>query len=156
MKSAEITDRVIEELKTGKHRFARLNYPNGDMVGHTGVFEAAIQAVEAVDLGLGRLLDAVRQIEGIALVTADHGNSDEMFECDAKGNPKLDAKGLPKPKTSHSLNPVPFIVFDPGYRNEYRLRKLERSGLSNVAATCMEFLGFQPPDDYDPSLLEWM
>jgi len=154
MKSAEITDRVITELKTGKHRFIRLNYANGDMVGHTGVFHAAVMAVEAVDLGLSRLLSAVEAAEGMALITSDHGNSDEMFEIDNNGKPKLDDKGRPKPKTSHSLNPVPFIIFDPQFRGEYRLVSVENPGLSHIAATCIQLLGYEPPEDYEASLIE--
>jgi 2,3-bisphosphoglycerate-independent phosphoglycerate mutase len=118
MKSAEITDRVIQELRTGKFRFVRLNYANGDMVGHTGVFRAAVIAVETVDLALERLIRVVEKTGGIALITADHGNSDEMFELDEKGNPKLDEAGRPRPKTAHTLNPVPFIIYDPGFQGE--------------------------------------
>jgi len=153
MKSAEITDRVIQELRSGKYRFVRLNYANGDMVGHTGVFRAAVIAVEAVDLALERLIRVVEETGGIALITADHGNSDEMFELDEKGNPKLDEAGRPSPKTAHTLNPVPFIIYDPGFQGEYRLAKIENAGLSNIAATCVQLLGFQPPEDYDPSLI---
>ena len=155
MKSAEITDRVIEELKTGKYNFARLNYANGDMVGHTGNFQAAVIAVETVDLGLSRLLNAVKEMNGIALVTADHGNSDEMFELDKNGKPLLDKNGKPKPKTSHTLNPVPFIIFDPLFNGEYHLASLNKRGLSNIAATAIQLLGYQPPDYYDPSLIEF-
>jgi len=153
MKSAEITDRTIQELRTGKHRFIRLNYANGDMVGHTGVFRAAVIAVEAVDLALERLIRVVEETGGIALITADHGNSDEMLELDEKGNPKLDEAGRPISKTAHTLNPVPFIIYDPGFQEEYRLAKIENAGLSNIAATCIQLLGYRPPEDYDPSLI---
>ena len=85
MKAAEITDRLIAELRTGKHRFARVNYANGDMVGHTGAFDATVLAVEAVDLQLARLAKAVEELQGILVVTADHGNADEMFQRDKKG-----------------------------------------------------------------------
>ena len=154
MKSAEITDMVIKELKRGKYRFARLNYPNGDMVGHTGVFSSAVIAVESVDLGLGRLLKAVEQMKGIAIITADHGNADEMFELDKNGEPVIDRCGNPKPKTSHTLNPVPFLIFDPLLQGEYKLAHVEKPGLSNVAATCIQLLGYIPPDDYDESLVD--
>jgi 2,3-bisphosphoglycerate-independent phosphoglycerate mutase len=153
MKSAEITDQLIEELRTGKHRFTRLNYANGDMVGHTGVFQAAVIAVETVDLALTRLLKVVDEMEGIALITADHGNSDEMFELDKDGKPKLDENGKLKPKTAHTLNPVPFIIYDPIGRRDYQMSACENPGLSNIAATCIELLGFEPPGDYDPSLI---
>jgi len=155
MKSAEITDAVTKELKTGKYRFARLNYANGDMVGHTGKFDAAVIGVETVDLAIGRLLKTIKEIEGIAIITADHGNSDEMFELDKDGNPKLKDDGTFKPKTSHTLNPVPFIIYDPMFNNEYRLRENPDGGLSNIAATCIDLLGYEPPEDYDESLIEF-
>ena len=155
MKSAEITDKLIDELKSGKHRFARVNYANGDMVGHTGVFQAAQIGVECVDLALGRLLKVIDKLQGIAVITADHGNSDEMFELDKQGQPKLNENGRPKPKTAHTLNPVPFIIYDPSYNNEYKTAGLDKPGLSNIAATCMELLGFVPPDDYDQSLISF-
>lgn len=153
MKSAEITDRLIDEMKTGRHRFARVNYANGDMVGHTGVFQSAQIGVECVDLALGRLLKVIDELKGIALITADHGNSDEMFELDKQGQPKLGESGLPKPKTAHTLNPVPFIIYDPAYKNEYLMSKVTKPGLSNIASTIMQLLGLVPPEDYDESLV---
>jgi 2,3-bisphosphoglycerate-independent phosphoglycerate mutase len=87
MKVAEITDRMIKELKTGKYRFARVNYANGDMVGHTRNFQAARVAVESVDLSLRRLLPVIDELGGVAIITADHGNADEMFELDKNGKP---------------------------------------------------------------------
>lgn len=155
MKSAEITDRLIEELRTGSYHFARVNYANGDMVGHTGVFRSAVIAVEAVDLGLTRLLDVVKEVGGIALVTADHGTCDEMLELEKDGKPRLNEEGKPKPKTSHSLNPVPFIIYDPSFQGEYRLVSLENGGLSNIAATTIQLLGYESPEDYDRSLVEF-
>lgn len=155
MKSAEITDTTIDALNKSEIRFARLNYANGDMVGHTGNYPAAVIAVECVDLALGRLMKAAEKIGGILIVTADHGNSDEMFELDKDGNVQKDDSGRIKPKTSHTLNPVPFIIFDPNYQNEYQLADLECRGLGNVAATCIQLLGYEPPDHYDPSLLEF-
>jgi 2,3-bisphosphoglycerate-independent phosphoglycerate mutase len=155
MKSAEITDRLIEEMKTGRHRMLRVNYANGDMVGHTGVFPSAVMGVESVDLALGRLVKVVEQMGGAAFITADHGNSDEMFELDKKGQPVVDENGRIKPRTAHSLNPVPFIIYDPTFKGEYRFAKIEKPGLSNIAATCIQFLGFEPPEGYDPSLLEF-
>lgn len=154
MKAKEITDRLIEELKTGKHRFARVNFANGDMVGHTGVFDAAVIGVEAVDEALGRVLPVIKEMGGIALITADHGNSDEMFELDEQGNPKTE-NGRIKPRTSHTLNPVPFIIYDPSYDGEYQLADVNKPGLSNIAATCMQLLGFDPPAEYDPSLIQF-
>ncbi len=155
MKAAEITDAVTEALCSGKHRFLRVNYANGDMVGHTGVRDAAILAVEAVDLALRRLLGAVESLRGVALITADHGNADEMYERTKEGAIDCDrATGQPKPKTSHSLNPVPFILADyagPGARA--LSEDLPDAGLANVAATVLEILGYRAPEEYEPSLL---
>ncbi len=156
MKCAEITDRTIGEVKKGEIRFVRLNFANGDMVGHTGFFQAAVIAVESVDLCLSRLIKTIQELKGIALITSDHGNSDEMFEMDKEGKPKKNEKGSYIPKTSHTLNPVPFIIYDPLFKNEYRLAPLEKKGLSNIAATCIQLLGYIPPSDYDPSLIEFV
>jgi len=154
MKAAEITDRVVAELSSGKFRHLRLNYANGDMVGHTGDRDASVLAVEAVDLQLGRLLPVIQKLEGALVVTADHGNADEMFEIDKKtGKPKLDAKGRPRTRTSHTLNPVPLHVFAPGHA--LRMREgLKQAGLANVAATLLQLLGYAAPEDYRPSLLD--
>jgi len=146
MKAREITDAVIDLLKSGHYRFGRLNYPNGDMVGHTGSMDAAIIAVETVDQCVGALLTAVKDIGGIAVITSDHGNADEMFTIDKNG-----AKSV---KTAHSLNPVPFIIYDPLYLGEYRMADLKEKGLSNIAATLLNLLGYEKPEDYDPSLIE--
>jgi 2,3-bisphosphoglycerate-independent phosphoglycerate mutase len=153
MKCAEITDRLLEELASGRYRHARLNYANGDMVGHTGDFEASVLAVEAVDLQIGRLVHAIDRLGGALIVTADHGNADEMFERDAKtGARKLDAQGRALVKTSHSLNRVPFHVYAPGA--DLALAADVRSpGLANVAATALTLMGWQAPDDYAPSPL---
>jgi 2,3-bisphosphoglycerate-independent phosphoglycerate mutase len=155
MKAAEITDAANEALRSGRHRFLRVNYPNGDMVGHTGVREATILAVESVDLSLGRLLATVETLGGAALVTADHGNADEMYERDKNGQIERDAvSGQPRPKTSHSLNPVRLIVADYGSPAARTLRDdLPRAGLANVAATVLQILGYEAPEGYEPSLL---
>jgi len=153
MKAAEITDRFIDELRTGAYQHLRLNYPNGDMVGHTGQREAAIVAVEAVDLCLARLMQATRQVEGILVVTADHGNADEMFEVDKKGKFARGSDGSLRSKTAHTLNPVPFVIYDPAFAGEYRMAEVSNPGLSNVAATVLSLMGFEPPEGYDPSLL---
>jgi 2,3-bisphosphoglycerate-independent phosphoglycerate mutase len=156
MKAAEITDRLIEELRTGKHRLARVNYANGDMVGHTGHRDAAITAVEAVDIQLARLVRAVDELGGILVVTADHGNADEMYEHEKDGHVKRLASGVPVVKTSHTLNPVPFAIHDPRRKDgEYTLAPPPGAGLANVTATCLELLGFQRPDDEEPSLLRF-
>lgn len=145
MKAVEIKDKTIEMLKSGKYRFGRLNFANGDMVGHTGNLKAAIAAVETVDTCVGELLEVVRVVKGIAVVTADHGNSDVMFT--------LGKEGTRIPKTAHTLNPVPFAIFDPSYGREYCMATLERPGLSNVAATLLNLLGYDRPQGYDPSLV---
>jgi len=151
MKAAEITDRLIEELRSGRHRHARVNYANGDMVGHTGDFEAAVVAVEAADLQIGRLLPVIRKLDGALLLTADHGNADDMFEVDADGEPKRNAEGRPIVRTSHTLNRVPCSIYAPEAR--FTLREIENPGLANVAATLLQLMGFAAPEDYEPSLL---
>jgi 2,3-bisphosphoglycerate-independent phosphoglycerate mutase len=156
MKAAEITDRVIEALLNEKYDFLRLNYANGDMVGHTGDLEAAVIAAETVDLCLGRLLATMEKVGGITLITADHGNLDEMFEIDKKtGQFKVDSEsGRRKKKTSHTLNRVPGIIHDPSFSGEYSKRNLENPGLANVAATLCHLLDLEPPEDYEPSLIK--
>jgi 2,3-bisphosphoglycerate-independent phosphoglycerate mutase len=146
MKAKEITDTVIELLKSGDYRFGRTNFPNGDMVGHTGKMEAAIIAVETVDKCVGELLAVIKETGGIAVITADHGNADEMFTIDKRGTKSV--------KTAHTLNPVPFIIYDPLYQEEYRMTDLKDKGLSNVAATLLNLLGYEKPKEYDPSLIE--
>ncbi len=153
MKCAEITDQVIKAIKSGEQDFIKLNYPNGDMVGHTGIYQAVICAMEGMDLQLGRLKKAVEEVGGILILTADHGNADDMYEHDKKGNVKRKSDGSPQAKTSHSLNPVPFIIFDPAYNNEYEQEFRSDLGISSIAATCMNLMGFEPPEDYDPSII---
>jgi 2,3-bisphosphoglycerate-independent phosphoglycerate mutase len=157
MKAAEITDRLISELRTGKHRFARVNYANGDMVGHTGSFDATVVAVETVDLQLARLVKAVEEVQGILVVTADHGNADEMFQRDKHGRVQRDKHGQPVAKTSHTLNPVPFLIYDPmrGDRYEIDAQRVQTAGIANVTATCFELLGYEAPDDLESSLLRF-
>jgi len=145
MKADEIVTRTSAMLREGVYRFGRLNFANGDMVGHTGVMEAAVEAAETVDECVGELLTVVRAQDGIAVITADHGNLDVMFTRDAEEKKVV--------RTAHTLNPVPFAVYDPLYRGEYRMAELERPGLSNVAATLLNLLGFARPHDYDPSLI---
>ena len=155
MKCAEITDRLIEELKSGKYKCLRVNFPNGDMVGHTGNLEATICSMEALDLQLGRILPVIDELRGVALITADHGNADEMFETDKKGDVKLGKDGSHKAKTSHTLNRVPFIIYDNFYRDSYAVKADEGAfGLSNVAATAVNFLGYDAPSMWDESMIE--
>jgi 2,3-bisphosphoglycerate-independent phosphoglycerate mutase len=158
MKAAEITDALTAELRTGKHRFARVNYANGDMVGHTGSFDATVIAVEAVDLQLARLVRVVDELQGILVVTADHGNADEMFQRDKAGKVMRDKKtGQPMVKTSHTLNAVPFLIHDPARSDRYEIDPVRTAtaGIANVTATCIELLGFVAPDDLQPSLLRF-
>ncbi|MCL1912208.1 MAG: 2,3-bisphosphoglycerate-independent phosphoglycerate mutase [Leptospirales bacterium] len=153
MKAAEITDAAISAIKSGKYDFVRLNYPNGDMVGHTGDLDAAIIAAETVDLCLKRLLAAVTESGGIAFITADHGNLDEMYELDKNGKPKIDAQGKTEHRTSHTLNPVPAIIYDPAFNNEYELAPIENAGLSNIAASIFILMDLIPPEDYDKPII---
>ncbi|CAG37201.1 2,3-bisphosphoglycerate-independent phosphoglycerate mutase [Desulfotalea psychrophila] len=145
MKAAEITDKVIEQIEAGERKFIRLNYPNADMVGHTGVPLAVEIAVEAVDLCLARLLPAVEKAGGIVVISADHGNADCMWT--EKGGKRL-------PMVAHTLNPVPCIIKDFSGQNDFVLTDLAERGLANVAATLCLLLGFNPPTDYEPSLLK--
>ncbi len=155
MKCAEITDCLIAALKEGKHRFYRCNFPNGDMVGHTGSLAATRVSMEALDLQLARILKVVDELGGVALITADHGNADEMAELDKKtGAPKKNADGSFKAKTSHTLNPVPFIIYDPTGTGGYTVKQGGGFGLSNVAATVVNFLGYAAPEMWDPSMIE--
>lgn len=156
MQCAEITDTVIAAIESGKYRFIRLNYPNGDMVGHTGNYQAVQVSMGALDLCLQRLAAAVEKAGGIMLVTADHGNADDMYEHAKDGSVKLDKKtGEPARKTSHSLNPVPCFIYDPECKGEYKTELRSGLGISSVAATCAELLGYEAPANYDPSVIEW-
>lgn len=157
MKAAEITDKTVEGILSGKYDLIRLNYPNGDMVGHTGIFQSAEIAVETVDLCLGRLIEATKKAGGILIVTADHGNAEEMFEMDKKTNePKRYPGGKIKAKTAHTLNPVWFIIYDPTGDDCIDFnRDIEHPGLTNVAPTLLQLLGLKPPEIYDPGLLRF-
>ncbi|MCJ8328458.1 MAG: 2,3-bisphosphoglycerate-independent phosphoglycerate mutase [Lentisphaeria bacterium] len=152
MKGAEITDIVIDSLRQKKHDFIRLNYPNADMIGHTGNFQAARMSVEAVDLCLARLIPEVKAAGGILVVTADHGNADEMYELDKQGVIKLDEAGIPRNKTCHTLNPVPCLIYDPLYDKNYTLAD-GKFGISSHSASCINLLGYDAPEDYDPSYI---
>ena len=154
MKAAEITDAMIAALKRGQYRTLRCNFANGDMVGHTGNFRAATMAIEAVDLALARLLPAIDAAGGVALVTADHGNADEMFELDKKtGQPATNKDGSVKAKTSHTLNPVPLILYDNVSGGRLGLKQTATAGLSNIAATTANLLGLEKHASWDESLL---
>ena len=156
MKCAEITDKLIECLQSGAYKYLRVNFPNGDMVGHTGSLAATRCSMEALDLQLGRILPVVDALGGVALITADHGNADEMYEMDKKtGLPKADKNGNYKSKTSHTLNPVPCIIYDnTDAKNHYTVKANGSYGLSNVAATTVNLMGYKAPDVWDESIIE--
>ena len=156
MKCAEITDRLIEVLQSGKYDCIRVNFPNGDMVGHTGSLEATICSMEALDLQLGRILPVLDKVGGVAIITADHGNADEMAEFDKKtGSVKKNKDGSLKAKTSHTLNPVPCIIYDNANADKYTVKEDKgQFGLSNVAATVVNLLGYEAPEMWDESVIE--
>ena len=142
MKSTEVTDLMVEAIESGEYQFLRCNYPNGDMVGHTGNYEATIIGVESVDLNLKRVMDACKKMDYTLIVTADHGNSDQMYD---KG---FNEDGTPKAKTSHTLAVVPFAVYNGPEGTE--VKEEGDFGLANVAATVVKLLGYEP----DPNWLE--
>jgi len=144
MKAREITDATIKLIESGEYHFGRINIANGDMVGHTGDLAAAIEALEVVDECVAKLIKAIEQQQGILIYTADHGNADIMY---------TEKNGIRTPKTSHTLSPVPFAIIDSSYQNEYQLTPSTDAGLTHIAATSMNLLGFEAPDDYQPSLL---
>ena len=154
MKCAEITDKLIECLESGKYKAVRVNFPNGDMVGHTGNFVATQCSMEALDLCLARLLKVVDKLHGVAVITADHGNADEMYELDKKGELKLGKDGSKKSKTSHTLNRVPCIIYDNFNTDAYTVKEDNGNfGLSNVAATTVNLLGYNAPEMWDESII---
>ena len=156
MKCAEITDCLIEALESGKYDCLRVNFPNGDMVGHTGSLEATVCSMEALDLQLGRILKVLDKVGGVAVITADHGNADEMAETDKKtGAPKRNSDGSLKAKTSHTLNRVPCIIYDNVSRDTYDVCEDNgQFGLSAVAATVVNLLGYEKPEMWDDGVIK--
>lgn len=142
MKSAEVTDKVLEAIESNEYGFIRCNYPNGDMVGHTGNFDATMIGVESVDLGLARLIKAMEHHDFTLIVTADHGNADDMLEKSKSG--KI------SPKTAHSLNPVPFIIYD---KDTVYTIKDGAYGLANCAGTVAKILGIEPPSMWEEAMI---
>ena len=140
MKCAEITDHLIAAMESGKFGFLRCNFPNGDMVGHTGDFDAVVTSMEALDTQLGRIVKAADRLGYVLAVTADHGNADVMLEKNKKGQYQV--------RTAHSLSPVPFVIY--GWNGELRQ---EGCGLSNVAATVAELLELPVPEMWEKSLI---
>ena len=127
MSAYEVTDKLVAAIKAGKYDMIILNYANCDMVGHTGVFEAAVKAVEAVDECVGKVVSAIREMGGVALITADHGNADKMIDTDGS------------PFTAHTTNLVPFCVV--GYPCELR----EGGRLADIAPTMLKIMGLEQP-----------
>ena len=142
MKAAEITERMVENMASHRFDFLRCNFPNGDMVGHTGVIEAVITAVEAVDEGVGKIIRAADQYGYVVCVTADHGNADQMTET---------KKGKTSIRTAHSLNPVPFIIYDPETKHVF---KDGAFGLANVAPTLLKLMDLEAPACWEPCMIE--
>ena len=150
MKAREIAQKACEFIRDGSYRFGLINFANADMVGHTGDLAAAIQGVEAVDGALADILQVLREKNGLAIITADHGNADEMITF----NPKT---GKREPNTRHSVNPVPVYLFDPQYKGtaDYRLKTNDPAHpntLANIAATIFTLMGQPVPKDLDSSL----
>ena len=141
MKSKEITEKLVAAMASGKFQFLRCNYPNGDMVGHTGVMEAVVYAMECVDAGLGKIIEAADKYGYRVLITADHGNADQMTET---------KKGKTSVRTAHSLNPVPFIIYD---KDTQWSIKDGHYGLANVAPTVVKMMGLTAPDCWEDSMV---
>ncbi|XP_068317594.1 2,3-bisphosphoglycerate-independent phosphoglycerate mutase-like [Pyrus communis] len=155
MKAVEIAEKARDAILSGKFEQVRVNLPNGDMVGHTGDIEATIVACKAADEAVKIILDAIERVGGIYVVTADHGNAEDMVKRNKTGQPLLDKSGNIQILTSHTLQPVPIAIGGPGLAPGVRFRKdLPSGGLANVAATVMNLHGFQAPSDYEPSLIE--
>ena len=141
MKSKEITAAMVSAMESGKYQFLRCNYPNGDMVGHTGVMDAVVTAMECVDNGLAAILEAADKYGYTVLITADHGNADQMTET---------KKGKTSVRTAHSLNPVPFIIYDS--QRTFTLKE-GHFGLANVAPTVVRMLDLTAPDCWEESMV---
>ena len=142
MKAVEIADRMVEMMASGKFQFLRCNFPNGDMVGHTGVLEAVITAMEYVDEGVGKIMRAADEYGYTLLVTADHGNADQMTETNKKGVTSV--------RTAHSLNPVPFIIYD---KDQSFTIQDGAYGLANVAPTIVKLLELEAPACWEKSMI---
>jgi 2,3-bisphosphoglycerate-independent phosphoglycerate mutase len=133
MSAEGVTDTAIEHIRSGKYDLVIMNYANADMVGHTGVLPAAIKAVEAVDRGVGRVVDAALAVGGGVLITADHGNAEQLIEYDTG-----------KPFTAHTTNPVPLYLVVPQYADTH----LRGDGiLADVSPTILQIMGIKQPKD---------
>ncbi|CAH1433215.1 unnamed protein product [Lactuca virosa] len=155
MKAFEIGEKARDAILSGKFDQVRVNIPNGDMVGHTGDVDATIVACKAADEAVKTILDAVEKVGGIYVVTADHGNAEDMVKRDKKGEPIVGKDGKVQILTSHTLQPVPVAIGGPGLASGVKFRKdVPNGGLANVAATIMNLHGFVAPDDYETTLIE--
>ncbi|KAL8131954.1 2,3-bisphosphoglycerate-independent phosphoglycerate mutase [Apium graveolens] len=155
MKALEIAEKARDAILGRKFHQVRVNLPNGDMVGHTGDIEATVVACKAADEAVKIILDAIEQVGGIYVVTADHGNAEDMVKRDKKGEPLVDKNGNVSILTSHTLEPVPIAIGGPGLSPGVRFRKdVPNGGLANVAATVMNLHGFVAPSDYETTLIE--
>ena len=155
MKALEIAEKARDAILSRKFDQIRVNLPNGDMVGHTGDIEATVVACKAADEAVKMILDAIEQVGGIYVVTADHGNAEDMVKRDKSGKPLLDKEGKIQILTSHTLQPVPIAIGGPGLAPGVRFRNdVPDGGLANVAATVMNLHGFVAPSDYETTLIE--
>ncbi len=141
MKSREITEKMVQNMASKQFQFLRCNFPNGDMVGHTGVMDAVVYAMECVDQSLAAILEAADKYGYTVLITADHGNADQMTET---------KKGKTTVRTAHSLNPVPFIIYD---KDRDWVIKDGQYGLANVAPTVVRMMGLTAPDCWEQSMV---
>jgi 2,3-bisphosphoglycerate-independent phosphoglycerate mutase len=142
MQSVAITDAAIDCIRSGDYAFGRINFPNGDMIGHTGNLAAAIASVEAVDACVNRLVDAMRALGGITVILADHGNADAMGQRDATGRVT--------PITAHTCNPVPCCIVG---APEFAWVTVEQPGLSHIASTLCVLMGYEAPAGFNPALV---
>ncbi|KAG6745459.1 2,3-bisphosphoglycerate-independent phosphoglycerate mutase [Populus alba x Populus x berolinensis] len=155
MKAIEIAEKARDAILSGKFDQVRVNLPNGDMVGHTGDIEATVVACKVADDAVKMIIDAIEQVGGIFVITADHGNAEDMVKRDKSGKPLLDKNGSLQILTSHTLQPVPIAIGGPGLAPGARFRNdVPTGGLANVAATVMNLHGFEAPSDYEPTLIE--
>jgi 2,3-bisphosphoglycerate-independent phosphoglycerate mutase len=153
MRSDDLTDNLVERITANDFQSILVNYPNGDMVGHEARMDASIIAVEALDLALGRLMEAVDKVGGVLVVTADHGNIEEEYYLDDKGEIVLE-NGQPVRKTSHTNNPIPFVIYDNTLNREKYTLKDGDFGLANVAATMATLHGLTPMSQWSESMIE--
>ncbi|USQ76858.1 2,3-bisphosphoglycerate-independent phosphoglycerate mutase [Ornithinimicrobium cryptoxanthini] len=153
MKAAETADYIVRALQEGGYDFLRSNLAGGDMVGHTGNFDSTVLAVEAVDAAVGAIAAAVEAAGGCLVVTADHGNAEDMVERDKQGQPRASEGGQPLWKTAHSTNPVPLYIVDYSDQEWAAVDGVDAAGLSNLAATLLTLLDLPVPENYRPSLV---